>query len=1659
MHDDDSDYDPRGASPPPKRRRTTRAAAKKATAAVTAHAEAAPDVDSAAGAAAAASAAEHDARPLAPFAVLPENVLSAERAALLADPAVSARPRRRRAARQDPAHGAGIGQISPAPELRAGESSPSHDDNHEDHDEDEHGDGDLTAAHAIDGDVLATVDSAPDYWNPTADLPDADQDLDDALADAAARASTSWWRFYPHALDAPSTEKLDGLARERITSDSHSSTTSSSSSSTPAFVPNGVRMPETDTNLLFLTSYQVTTCRRPPMPAGTVAGGSRKARCALTVARIKPVLTKSLRVRRPVIGDDDRYVYNGPNDLAYETVTYHMPETDPRVVAGRWDQITAGDFLALELADPYSSRIVNATPGAAFEHVVDGIVTEPPLGLERTLAAELQWTFAEDAVYINDSDTSNDSTATRFAKGQPVPLAGTDLKTLEWVDWWSSHHDQYYTLTLRTVPGLRYDPADERNALPAMAARSVQGAGSMHYDLAVYVHVGALRDAIIRGEEVPLLGHFLFRAAPAIRATLLANQPKLYVPTTVSAGDDEAEVPTTVRARLDSDQKRTLAWLVRHERDRAARTVCVRKLPPTTNVDDTTQWAQFGARDLPVAVQIGRNGPYFNLYTRQLALKDHWAKTRPPLTRVEVRAAIDLINGDPSKTAHLPSLALVAANPFRSVRDIPWAHPRDRDRYLVSRATLVVVPADRVTGWIRDAQRVLSATAKIVKLTSSLEYTSLKWNDVLLADVIVVALPFLQNRSYRDRVRAVVGTARYFPPSLQLDARTDYSYYGYYDDIDRYMGGAVRSPFRDSEVSDKDDSPFAFVARTDRHMYALIRQGRESFGMTRNAVIFDRVHFHRIVVDGIKDLESSFAQTHDAAGMYRARHASRYDEQVGTVVRGLRASHWVGVSYSPITNSANAALAVARAMGAAKDVPDSREAAQWLLTTCMRRHTTASAAPTCRIVRVNLTPAERALTASIPTLAVDDQVHLVNVAHHATDLIPPATDLPPPPPDTAPPAAIAAWVESTRAATAARYAREAHDAQVSLAAALCTLHALLAAYPAVATALPAAGVTLDGDVVRVHGRAALAAVGDVPVRVPARTAIATATPRTDAVRAARGVAHGVRTWVDAERKRCEVEREVTVAKTVEKVASGGDVECAACAQRVEGDQVGIAPCAHVLCDTCADVAEDRGECSVCRAPVIDDRITRVPVGAGEPTEPDLLQFGAKARAVAAYLERIHATAAAHDEDPPMTVLVSQFPSLTAQLSRALKVADVDWQYVRFSTPESAPTLQLPKGRVVQHGCPPPPTWFQYLPYAIIGAFGMFIAGFGFYGYLLNRALKTRLRDDEARLCPEASGKYDPEKAYEWLTAKATGKVNVSSNMGVGEQYPEQAPASSTTTLLGIRVDGDIDQCGKLVVATVQCKPFKGGLFERITSIQFADADNESRQLKVDFAGAVPHDPVVEAAVERGIATLNQAITANRIFSPWIYMIPFYASWAVLIWFIKGPGGPDGKQWQPIKTPWAVMFKTWALLGVGLVLAALALVVVGAYFEDRFIPRVREALVELNKPDKHGLTWTMTLMVSRPELPPANDADAFSAPPGAMSAATLYSPPGALTASFSGFAPDYSAYSPSYPPPAAAYPPPSSTNPAYSGPSYPPAGGPAYPAYGPSYPRIDVLVPR
>ncbi|KNE69827.1 hypothetical protein AMAG_20054 [Allomyces macrogynus ATCC 38327] len=65
--------------------------------------------------------------------------------------------------------------------------------------------------------------------------------------------------------------------------------------------------------------------------------------------------------------------------------------------------------------------------------------------------------------------------------------------------------------------------------------------------------------------------------------------------------------------------------------------------------------------------------------TRQFTLIDYWSKTRAPNVPVECRAAVDITT---DANRHVPALALVEANPFRSVRDIAWAHPRDRDRYL-----------------------------------------------------------------------------------------------------------------------------------------------------------------------------------------------------------------------------------------------------------------------------------------------------------------------------------------------------------------------------------------------------------------------------------------------------------------------------------------------------------------------------------------------------------------------------------------------------------------------------------------------------------------------------------------------------------------------------------------------------------------------------------------------------------------------------------------------------------------------------------------------------------------------------------------------------------------------------------------------------------------
>ncbi|KAJ3348223.1 hypothetical protein GGF32_006343 [Allomyces javanicus] len=362
-----------------------------------------------------------------------------------------------------------------------------------------------------------------------------------------------------------------------------------------------------------------------------------------------------------------------------------MPENDPRVQAGFWDQLADEEFFALELADPYLQRVVRPNPVARdLERVVDGIVVEPPGAISRSIVSEVEWVLAADAVYRHNGDAGPlgddpDPTA-RFAAGQPIPLLG---KKLDWAKDWLPSYDQYFTIALRPLEGW-YDPKSETLEIGPMPEETWKQPSLLKY----------------RTSYVPRLGHLLFEGARAIRSWLLAEQPLMYVPSTTEAGNSEVDVPDGFCADLDLDQKRTLGWLVKLERDRAARTFRICQPPQTATEDDLLQWKLFGAHDLHSAVQIGPNGPYFNVCTRQFALIDYWSKTRAPIVPVECGAAIDIM-ADANR--HVTALALVQANPFRSVEH-----------------------------WVREAKRLLPISANIVRLTSVEDHHSVSWDNALL---------------------------------------------------------------------------------------------------------------------------------------------------------------------------------------------------------------------------------------------------------------------------------------------------------------------------------------------------------------------------------------------------------------------------------------------------------------------------------------------------------------------------------------------------------------------------------------------------------------------------------------------------------------------------------------------------------------------------------------------------------------------------------------------------------------------------------------------------------------------------------------------------------------------------------------------------------------
>ncbi|KAJ3355682.1 hypothetical protein GGF32_001848 [Allomyces javanicus] len=926
-----------------------------------------------------------------------------------------------------------------------------------------------------------------------------------------------------------------------------------------------------------------------------------------------------LPLDRPVIGQDCRYVYRrGYRETGYrvtETVTYQLPSTHPRVVARDWEQVTVEDFAEVELRDPYWRCVVRPNPRGHDETVVYGVVV--PDTISRRLRKRLEWFL-----------------------GAAVPLRDGDL---DWLAKWKRKHAKYYTLALRTVPDDGYDPYSETLQMEDSA-----------FPLP------------FNGKVVPLLGHFMTMSAQLISDVRRAELPALYVPDTLEAGHAELDVPPGFQHTLRPYQKRSLSWLVTLERDARARTMWVRKLPPNAPKFDEKQFDIFEAHDVPVAVQLGPDGPWFNLFTRQWARANHWITERAPLVPVECRSALEVSRVGAGKT--VTALALVHANPFRSVRDIPWAEPGDCDRYLVSRATLVVVRSDLAAQWYVEAKRALPASAKIFQLTAIHDYRKISWNDLLLADVVIVS------------------TAAQGPPAFEENYLPDTHSYGIKDPGE---AAALDSPFVEWGAAVPRDSDTAFAAQLDQHVFALRQQGRTAFGPTTNAVILERVHLHRIVIDECHELGIVTA-SHSMASLTLYRRSMRdthsKTEKTEELLNSLRASFWLGLTGTPPINKPESVVALAETVQV-RGLPISCGAALAFLNTCVRRNNPTLTVPLVhyRTEWVTMTAAEMGLMASQDTNgALPKLARLMMCNHHQiTDALGEHTV-----------DQVAALLQTAREVKMLELANRARNTQKELAAAIGLTHALVVKYPGVVAALVGTGVSVvqPGHVIHVDGHAALDALAveahvpvgpgkpdpvptsPMPVSVPSVVSIRTDMPRDDVIRAARRVVDARRAYLDLMRQLRQIAGEWNFMNAVlDAIRRAEEQTCPLCLEPIAaGQPLAMTRCGHVYCVRCATNLVRRApkQCAICRGALEGAyAVTRMVLTPPNPNRPpaaaapaqvppavngavvdgiDYAKYGSKIRALVAYVRRVLAA------DPTAKlILFSQFRRLTTLISRAL----------------------------------------------------------------------------------------------------------------------------------------------------------------------------------------------------------------------------------------------------------------------------------------------------------------------------------------------------------------------------------------------------------------------
>ncbi|KAJ3358702.1 hypothetical protein GGF32_010042 [Allomyces javanicus] len=1025
-------------------------------------------------------------------------------------------------------------------------------------------------------------------------------------------------------------------------------------------------------NELFLCRESVRITTRLPMPPETIDMATFQCIEPVVVASVLPRISVSMHVRRPVILPTRHFSYWW--GIETETVTYAHPNlmamTDDEIQA-----LTVADFAEIEARDPYTDQFKRVLPSegrATWERVNDEGFAVPKTPIDRSLQRSLMLKLDQDAVARHDGDWPEDPDA-NFHQKSYAAGRHLDVKSGGNYLWkWTAEHAKYYHVVLRTIKDYEYAPPDNAPDPEFLARQS-----GYSYVCDIYLRVKEANEAFRAGTKIPQVSEFFNRLLYQVGDRFNTVPPALYVPDTLECNQGEAPTPPGFQLTLRDFQQRTLAWLLSLERSRRSRTIQAHQVTETATKEQEEAFQTCELTGRPRWLQLGPGGMFLNTTTFEAvadpaARARGWAADTLPMAPLECRGALEVSKMGSGKT--IMALSLVAANPFKSVRSIVWDDPQDKDRYLVSRATLVVVRSDLVSQWVAEAQKALPPGAKIVQLATIRDYREISWDDVLLADVVIVSLSFLQNKNYEDRVTKVAKTSgRYCLPRHVYEMHSDQDMWP-----DRHrrwkqwsqetLSGAARA------VND----------RIDLHIAELRERGRARFGPEKNKVILERVYWHRLVIDECHELSHVMG-----ARTYHVNYNLRVAE---TLLFALKTRFRLGLTGTPPINHVANVVALAEVVGV-RNLPGTAVDAQAFLNSHVRRNNPELEVPPVHYQTnwVNLTPAEVGLMASYQQHSVRSRLMMCN-HHQINDLVTAITGTTATSVDE-----VAARVQTARQDKMLSLVARGRRTQNELAPLVVRMEDLIELVPADQLAdLPATiGLTItNDDRIEITGQDVRewlvryvtvpddgAGNGDdamdEPVELPEAVDLSRVKNLSaDARATARRIVALCGDLVEIQAQLRHVTAQFRFMSTVlDTIRDAEDQACPVCMEDIHpGDPIVITKCAHVYCDACAQIllAQPRRVCAMCRGELDGAGATtrmiierkRNQEGDGdqamdgdaqdgdqedekEEDGVDLAKYGSKIKALVHFVRRVLR------EDPTAKlILFSQFHLLTALMSQA-----------------------------------------------------------------------------------------------------------------------------------------------------------------------------------------------------------------------------------------------------------------------------------------------------------------------------------------------------------------------------------------------------------------------